>query len=176
MFLPRAALLRWAEMTLSDERIIRERLPDDAPCSTLLLYDLEGELFFGAAPELDRCFDEVARRAAEGAIPYVLLRIKRARNPDMVALERFEHFMRTMDARGVSVLLCGVRRDFLNGIDNLRFRDWLPNDRVFPEELEVYSSTLHAVRHVYDMIEDNTCAHCAGGDWASIRDAFYYRV
>ena len=50
-----AALLRWSELVVSSERVIRERLPDDPPCTAMLLYDLEGELFFGAAPELDRC-------------------------------------------------------------------------------------------------------------------------
>jgi SulP family sulfate permease len=176
LFLPRAALLRWNEMTLSEDRVIRERMPDDPPCSALLLYDLEGELFFGAAPELDRCFDEITRRAGEGGIPFVVLRMKRTRNPDMVALERFEYFLRDMDARGVCVLLCGVRPDFAKGIANLKFAEWLPADRVFPEELNIYSSTLRAVRHVYNLIDDNQCAHCKVDSEAALRDEIYYRV
>jgi SulP family sulfate permease len=176
MFIPRAALLRWTEMTVSEDRVIRERLPDDPPCSAMLLYDLEGELFFGAAPELERCFDEITRRAGEAGISFVVLRLKRTRNPDMVALERFEHFLRSMDASGVTVLLCGVRGDFAKVSANLKFGDWLPKDRVFPEGLELYSSTLRAVRHVYELMEENNCSHCGGEDSMPGREAVYYRV
>ena len=176
MFIPRAALLRWSEMTVSGDRVIRERLPDDPPCSALLLYDLEGELFFGAVPELERCFDEITRRTFKEGISCVVLRLKRTRNPDMVALERFEHFLRSMETSGVAVLLCGVRPDFSKVIDNLKFRDWLPNDRIFPEGLELYSSTLRAVRQAYQLIEENDCAHCGGGDPVAQGETVYYRV
>jgi hypothetical protein len=39
-----------------DEGVVRERLPVGSAGQAFMLYDLEGELFFGAAPELDRCF------------------------------------------------------------------------------------------------------------------------
>ena len=55
-------LLRWSELVVSNERVVRERLEDDPACTAMLLYDLEGELFFGAAPELDRCFEKAERR------------------------------------------------------------------------------------------------------------------
>jgi len=176
MFIPRAALLHWGELIVSGERVIRERLPDDPPCSALLLYDLEGELFFGAAPELDRCFEEITRNAAASEVSYVLLRLKRTRNPDMVAVERFEDFLRSMDASGITVLLCGVQPDFNKVITNLKFRDWLPADRIFPEEVGQFSSTLRAVRHVYQMMEENTCAHCGGDVAMTAHDTVYYRV
>ncbi len=77
--------------------VVRERLEDDPPCTAMLLYDLEGELFFGAAPELDRCFDELKQRTKKENIQFIVLRLKRTRNPDMVALERFEHFLHDME-------------------------------------------------------------------------------
>jgi SulP family sulfate permease len=160
LFVPRAALLRWAELVVTSERVVRERLPDDPPCTAMLLYDLEGELFFGAAPELDRCFDQLKQRTRAENIRFVVLRLKRTRNPDMVSLERFDHFLHDMEARGVTVLLCGVRPELAKAMANLRFHDWLPADRVFPEEAEKFSATLKAVRHVYELLEDNPCNHC----------------
>src|SRR6202451_2278959 len=47
LFVPRAALLGSSELTVSNDRVVRERLPSDPVCTSLLLYDLEGELFFG---------------------------------------------------------------------------------------------------------------------------------
>ena len=54
----------------------------------------------------------------------------------MVSLERFDHFLHDMETRGVTVLLCGVRPAFAKAMANLHFHDWLPGDRVFPEEAE----------------------------------------
>ena len=177
LFVPRAAVLRWSEMVVSDERVVRERLDEDPPCTVMLLYDLEGELFFGAGPELDHCFDELKRRTEDENIRFIVLRIKRTRNPDMVALERVEHFLQDMEKHGTTVLLCGVRPDFAKAMTNLRFHNWLAADRVFREEDEKFSSTLKAVRHVHKLLGRNTCPHCQkNGTAAADRTAQYYLV
>jgi SulP family sulfate permease len=152
LFVPRAARLRVLELVVTPEGLVRERLPADPPAQDLLIYDLEGELFFGAAPEADRYFDEITRRAQAEAISYVVLRVRRTRNPDVVFLERLEHFLRESEACGVTVLLAGVRPDFARGLHNLRFGDWLPADRLFHEENKDYSATLKAVRHAYALL------------------------
>src|SRR5580698_8274532 len=177
MFVPRASLLRLNELVVGSDRVIRERLPEDPPCTAMMLYDLAGELFFGAAPELDRCFNHLKRRTEDEDIRFVVLRLKRTRNPDMVSLERFDHFLHDMKARGVAVLLCGVRPAFAKAMANLRFHDWLPADRVFPEEEEKFSATLKAVRHVYELVEENSCDHCMQTAFAGTdRRRLYYLV
>ena len=177
MFVPRAALLRWSELVVTGERVVRERLPEDPRCTAMLLYDLEGELFFGAAPELDRCFEQLKQRTQDEGIRFVVLRLKRTRNPDMVSLERFDHFLHDMEARGVTVMLCGIRKEFARAMANLRFSDWLPAGRVFLEEDEKFSATLKAVRHVYELLEQNTCDHCGRGELVGAdRQALYYLV
>jgi SulP family sulfate permease len=177
MFVPRAALLRWTELVVSSDRVVRERLPEDQACTAMMLYDLEGELFFGAAPELDRCFDHLKRRAKDENIHFVLLRLKRTRNPDMVSLERFDHFLHDMETRGVTVLLCGVRPAFAKAMANLHFHDWLPGDRIFPEEAEKFSATLKAVRHVYELLDDNLCDHCLQAEFVGAgQRPLYYLV
>jgi sulfate permease, SulP family len=177
LFVPRAALLRWSELTVGNERVVRERLEDDPLCTAMLLYDLEGELFFGAGPELDRCFDELKRRTKDENVRFIVLRLKRTRNPDMVALERFEHFLHDMEKQGTTVLLCGVRPDFAKAMKNLNFDRWLPADRVFREEDEKFSATLKAVRHAHELLENNTCTHCRqNGTSAADRQAQYYLV
>jgi SulP family sulfate permease len=177
LFVPRAALLRWSELTVSNERVVRERLEDDPRCTAMLLYDLEGELFFGAAPELDRCFDELKRRTKDENIRFIVLRLKRTRNPDMVSLERFEQFLHDMKKQETVVLLCGIRPDFAKAMKNLKFDDWVPADHVFREEDEKFSATLKAVRHVHELLKNNTCPHCRQNGTASAdRQAQYYLV
>ena len=89
-----------------------------------------------------------------------MLRVKRTRNPDIVFMERLHHFLQDMDRSGVTVLLCGVRADFAQGLDNLQSFDWLPLDRVFLEDDKEYSATLKAVRYGYSIIASNISDPC----------------
>jgi sulfate permease, SulP family len=79
----------------------------------------------------------------------VVLRLKRVRHPDVVCIERIEHFLREQTARGVTVLLAGVRPDTLAVLRNIGFESWFPPEHIFPEEDEEYSATLKAVRYVH---------------------------
>jgi len=160
LFVPRAARLRGSELVLTEERVVRERIPSDPFCSAVIIYDLEGEVFFGSGPELDRCFAELKRRTGDDGISSIVLRLKRTRNPDLVFFERLDHFLHEMDRAGRTVLLCGVRPELAVPMKSLRFQDWLPTDRVFLEEEELYSSTIKAVRRAYELLKDNSCAHC----------------
>jgi SulP family sulfate permease len=166
-FVPRASRLLASELVVSKERVVRERQPDDPPCGKLVLFSLEGELFFGAAPELDQYLAELTTRAEQGA-RVIVLRLKRARHPDMVCLERLQQFLQDMEKRGVPVLLCGVREDFAQALYNVRFHHWLPADRLFLEDAQsanggegpALSSTLKAVRRAYDLLGHDLCATC----------------
>jgi SulP family sulfate permease len=176
LFVPRAARLRANELVVAREGIVRERLPSDPKCTALLIYDIEGELFFGAAPDVDRHFDKLRHNLGLG-VRVLVLRVKRTRNPDMVFMERLQHFLRDMEKLGVTVLLCGVQDDFAQGLENLRFYDWFPSDRVFLEEDKEYSATLKAVRYGYRIIENNVCDHCVQKERAKEHEeALYYLI
>lgn len=161
LFLPRAAKLRGAELIVSDEGVVRDRLPSDPACTSMIIFDFDGDLFFGAAPELDGYFADLQKRALAEGIRCIVLRVKTTNSPDMVCMERFHHFILDMDRHGVFVLLCGVRPEFARVMKNMRFAEILPESRVFLEEPELYSSTLKAVRRGYELLGDQSCEHCA---------------
>lgn len=174
MFVPRTAQLKASELTIDADRVIRDRQPGNPCCERMMLLDLEGEFFFGTAPELDRYFD--ALRDKELRI--VVLRVKRTRNPDIVCMERLQHFIIEMQDMGVPVLLCGVRPDFDQAMKNLRFDVFLPVGQVFLEEpTKVGSSTLAAVRHAYELLGNDTCQHCPRrSPPEQDRETFYYQI
>lgn len=179
LFVPRASKLKAAEMVVSPERVVRGRLPTDPLCTAIILFDLEGEFFFGAAPDLDRYLEGLKSRAVEQGARVVVLRLKRTRNPDVVCLERIEHFLHEAQTLGIAVLLAGVRPDLLAAIRRLKFQDWYPADRIFPDEGDdADSATLKAVRRAYQLIgDDNTCEHCARNKAAGGSDVgLYYLV
>jgi SulP family sulfate permease len=171
LFVPRAARLQVSELMVSPERVLRERTPADPQCTKLVLFALEGELFFGAAPELEGYLDEIRKRVEQGA-RVVVLRLKRVRNPDMVCLEILQRFLEEMNHRKVPVLFCGVRPDFARALENVNFHQWLPPDCLFLEEATTGSATLRAVRRAYELLGNDRCPTCprplepeGGKDW-----------
>ncbi len=148
LFVPRAAKLKGSELILDRNNVVRERLATDAPNDDLIIYDLEGELFFGATPELNRYLTLVERSAKEKNIGNVLLRLKRVRHPDAVSLEAFEHFLRQSEAGGVKIWLSGLQPDLLEAFDRLKFSDWFPSERLFPSKYDDNSSTIDAVKSI----------------------------
>ncbi|AGY59917.1 SulP family inorganic anion transporter [Gloeobacter kilaueensis] len=181
LFVPRAAKLKASELVVSNEGIVRDRWPSDPPCTSVILFDLEGEIFFGAAPDLDRYLDGLIAQAKAASIRYIVLRVKRVRNPDVVCVERLEHFLHSAQKQGITVLLAGVRPDLARPFSKLGFGDWFPADHLFFEAAEddSDSATLKAVRLAYELLGDeaNACGHCAAlQDKETQKAALYYRV
>jgi len=159
LYVPRAARIHMAELTLTPERVIRERVPGDPRCSRMLIYNLEGELFFGAAPAFERDLSAIEKRAgAETRV--IVLRVKRARNPDGVCLALLDDFLKRMAARKIDVLLCGVRDELLHALKATGVAARLGPKRIFHEQLAVGSSTLDAVRAAYDLLQGDVCPTC----------------
>jgi SulP family sulfate permease len=177
LFIPRAARLHSTELAVAADRVIRRKLASDVPCGVVAIHDVEGELFFGAAPELDRLLDAFEAQVAAG-VRVVVLRLRRTRNPDLVCMERLEHFLHAMARRHVPVLLSGVRPDLNRAMENLHFARWLPADRIFPSDPTAPgSSTVKAVRRAYETAAGGprtTCPHCACVD--AVKGELYYMV
>lgn len=161
LYVPQAARVHLTELTLAQDRIVRERIATDAVCNRIRVYSLEGELFFGAAPELEEHLDKIAEEARVG-VRVVVLRLKRARNADAVCLRVFDRFISRMQVENVDILLCGVRPDLMSVIDSSGLMKQLGRDRVFvfEETSGVWSSTLEAVRFAYEIVGQDVCESC----------------
>ena len=149
LFVPRAAKLKAKELVVAPERVVRERVPGDPVDPSTVIYDFEGELFFGAAPELERYLAALSERIRKDDIKFLVLRLKRVRHPDAVVIERIEKFVREETSRGATVLLAGVQPDLWTLLKNVGFDGWFPTAHVFPEEDEEFSATLKAVRYAH---------------------------
>jgi SulP family sulfate permease len=158
-YVPRAARIEMTELVLTPERVIRDRLPHDTPCRYLRLYNFEGELFFGSAPD----FEDLLRRIEEEVTPetrVLLLRIKYVRNPDAVCLHLLDEFLLRMESAGKVVALSGVRADIYAALVNVGIVQRLGPDRIYREIPEVWSSTMSAVRWAYQQFDPDRCSLC----------------
>lgn len=170
---PRAGRMLLSEFVVASDGAVHERLPDDPRCNRLLIYGLEGELFFGASAALERHFEKIEQRI-DAHTRAVVLRLKRARNPDAVGLTLLEGFVDRVRARGIRVLLCGVRNDLARKLEKTGLAARI-GDPIFREEKVRLTSTAMAIRHAYSLIDD-PCPTCPRRSREGQGQALYYVI
>jgi SulP family sulfate permease len=115
LYVPRAAQVELTECTLDGTQEPRQRKPDDPPPGQTLLFNLEGELSFGAAAELERHLSRI-EMTIRSETRAVVLCVKRARNPDAAFLGLLERFHCRLQERHIVLIVQGVRPDLAMGL------------------------------------------------------------
>lgn len=154
---PRAGNLQLTEFFVETDGTVHERLADDPRCSRIQIYGLEGEFCFAAVVNIDHHMDYIEAQVTPQTVA-VVLRLKRARNPDAVAISHLEGLIDRLQTRGVRVLLCGVRADLHSALKRCELADKLGLNHIFPEQEVRLTSTLQAIRFAYTLLTD----HCPG--------------
>ncbi|MEP7344620.1 MAG: SulP family inorganic anion transporter [Gemmatimonadaceae bacterium] len=170
---PRAGRMLLTQFVVTDEGGIYERLPDDVPCDRILIFGLEGELFFGATGELENHLATIEERVSEQT-EFVVLRMKRTRNPDAVGMTIIEASLDRLAKRGVRVLLCGVKPEFQQKLIRTGLINRL-REQIFLEQPVRQTSTLLAIRHAYDNLSD-PCLLCPRRDAAKRGQPLYFAI
>ncbi len=151
---PRAGRMTRTEFVVTEKGVVRERRDDEPADGQLLLFGLEGELFFGSSFALNEHLNWFEERALAGA-RVIVFRVKRLRNPDAVGMHEIDNFLRRMKTEGIRVILCGVRADLLDGLRSAGALDHLDPDQVFPERKASGSSTIEAIGAALAYLEAN---------------------
>jgi SulP family sulfate permease len=156
LYIPRAASVRLSQLTPTPDGQTRVRRPEDPPCPQLLLFDLEGELFFGVEAELEKHFAAI-EKVARDRVRVVLLSLVRARNPDAVFLNLLAAFLAKLRARGVALILYGVQTDMTTALSATGLQGRFGADAIFLEGAE---GTRAALSRAYALLGDDTCSAC----------------
>jgi len=146
----RAGRMLLTEFVVSADGGIHERLPDDEAARRILIFGLEGEMFFGSTAALERHFADIEERVGDNQ-RVVVLRMKRVRNPDAVGMTLLGGFLERMRARGIRVLLCGVRAPIFESMQKTGLAKQLDEHEIFLEQPVRETSTLLAVRYAYEL-------------------------
>ena len=147
---PRAGHMLLTEFVESGGDHVRERLPEDPAPDEVLVFGLEGEMFFGSAVSLDSHFDTIRSRVTDRT-RVIVLRLKRARTPDAVGLLALEQLVDDLRARGVHVLLAGVRKDLHRRLERCGLLARLAAEDVFLEQPVRLTSTQAAMRRAREL-------------------------
>ncbi|MCC6848266.1 MAG: SulP family inorganic anion transporter [Deltaproteobacteria bacterium] len=171
---PRTGNMLLTEFVVGPERTVHERQRGDAACSRMLIFGLEGEMFFGASSSLERHLDSIGDRV-DADTQAVVLRLKRARNPDAVGMALLERAVDAWRARGILVVLCGIRPGMQACLDNCGLAEKLGRENLFLEQPVRQTSTVLAIRHAYGHITD-FCPTCPKRLGAPLPRAVYYEI
>jgi hypothetical protein len=104
----------------------------------------------------------------------VVFRLTRARNPDAVGMALLERCTDRLRARGVHVILCGVRHAFFEATKRCGLAAKLGEANIFLEQPVRKTSTLLAIRHAYELVTA-PCETCPRRD-AAVRERQLYYV
>ena len=149
---PRAGKMRLTEFVDAGDHHVRERLDEDEAETDILVFGLEGELFFGSAAAVESHLEYIESRVVEST-RVIVLRMKRARNPDAVGLALLVAFIDRMRAGGVHVLLCGVRPQMQHALERSGLMGQLEADHIFLERAVRQTSTQEGMRFARQICE-----------------------
>jgi SulP family sulfate permease len=134
--------------------------PDGRPIETseVTLLNLQGELFFAAAEELQteltRMLDHEAR--------FLVLRVQEAYNLDATTAEALAHVAKEARERGGRLILCGVRPGMYGTLERAGLLSAIGEDAILRAEGEVLASTRRAIRLAHELAAASDRASRAG--------------
>ncbi|HVY46978.1 MAG TPA: SulP family inorganic anion transporter [Minicystis sp.] len=120
-----------------------ERPLAKAALGEIVAIDLQGELFFAAADELETRL----RAIFDGGTRYVVLRLAQSYNLDLTCAEAIEAVARRARDRGGRLILSGVRPGTRGTLERARVIERIGADAVFELEDELIGSTIRALEY-----------------------------
>jgi anti-anti-sigma factor len=113
----------------------------------VIFLQLEGDLFFGVADELQ---DRLTRLAHSG-VRVAILRLKRTHSVDATALHVLEKFAQEMRDREGYVILCGVKTELMDDLRGYGLVDLIGRENVFPAGGQVFESAKLALARAREL-------------------------
>ena len=136
------------------EALVERADPEAEDAEDVAIYDFEGDLFFGSAPELSAFLEQAKDDALKRGVKALVLRLRRVRNADAVALEVLDVFLKDAQRDGLAVFLAGLRSEVLAALERMGVAERLGEEFIFPEQEKTYSATLAAIRAAYSGFEE----------------------
>jgi len=164
-FVMRASRIRCIEIVRTQKGFLkgRESAGPAHPHPQIPIFSLEGELFFGAAQDLEKHLEGIEKRClgtktAKGS-KAVILRMKYAMHPDAVSAEILSHFIQRMTVKDVPVFFCGISNELFSVMEKSGLLQLLPVGRFFLRGKTPWGSTEEAWQAAIQHVE----AHGTGG-------------
>ncbi len=119
-----------------------------APAPVAII-NLEGDLYFAAAEDLDYELLQALRPETR----VVVLRLKRLRAVGSSAMAMLEHFHELLEKRGIELILCGVENDIKKVMTGSGLRRTIGEQNIFYADNRIFQSTELAIARAMSIVE-----------------------
>jgi len=174
LVVPRTGQMLLTEFVVTADGRIHERFHEDEVCGRVLIFGLEGEMYFGSGVSLEQHLDAIEDRVLPKT-QVVVLRVKRARNPDAVGMALLEGCIDRLTAKGLEVLLCGVRPGMFACMQKSGLVAKLGEPHIFLEQPVQETSTMLAIHHACEQVID-PCVSCPRRQPSVRERGLYYQI
>lgn len=148
--LRRAEGFKLRVLSMGDDGALRESAHvAEGEAKPITVLNLQGELFFAAADELQAELVSLLQRSAR----VIVLRIQEAYNLDATTAAAIAHVAQEARRRGGRLLLCGVRPGMYGTFERAGLIAAIGEDAIFRAEREILGSTRRAVRYAHELYE-----------------------
>ena len=149
LYIRQTSQLHMAEMVpLTGGKFIEKPLKLRSGEHSVTLVQVEGDLFFGVADELQDRLIELERSSVRVAI----FRLKRSHSIDSTVMNVLERFIRDMHRNDRHVILCGVQSELLHALTAYGLLDLLGKDNVFATGEGVFVSVKLAIERARKLL------------------------
>lgn len=147
--LRRAEGFKLRALALDQDGSLRE-LTESDPVPPLTVLNLQGELFFAAADDLQT---ELLAAIESTPSRIVVLRLQEAYNLDATAAHSLAHVAAEAQRKGGRLILCGVRPGMYGTFERSGVVPQIGKDALFQTEHEILASTRHAVHYAHTLYQ-----------------------
>lgn len=147
--LRRTSQLVVSEMVTRADGRFHEVRPDELTGhSAIVLLQVEGSLYFGAAEELETYLRQVAARGPS----VLILRLKRAHHLDMTIAERLAQLAVDLRKRGIALILCGLRPEVRGLLERTGLAEAIGPDNLLLTDRDIFGSVRRAMVRAEELV------------------------
>ena len=159
LYLRTASRLHLSELAITEHEEFDERPVGSLGNKTgpIVLWQLQGDLFFGLADELAAKLRDLVESDAQ----VVILRLKRTQSIDATVLFVLEHFVKAMQARHGHVVFCGVRPEARHGLRAFGIEQLVGEGNIFSAVKGVFGSAKLALARAHHILADTAASGTA---------------
>lgn len=148
-FIQRSSHLHIAEMVRSSAGpFVEQPLQEKHGQRTVLFLQMEGDLFFGVADELRQRLTRIHMSGSR----VVIFRLKRTHAIDSTVMQVMQDFALQMSESGRYVVLCGVRDDLMEDMQQYGLVDTIGQENVFPTRFGIFASAQRALDRAKQLV------------------------
>ncbi|MDQ8198873.1 SulP family inorganic anion transporter [Pelagicoccus enzymogenes] len=137
------------QLVFNEDSTIDEVPFNRAPESEVVTVNMEGDLYFAAAEDLDyellSCITPKTR--------VVILRMKRLRTVGSTAMAILEHFWQILKERDLKLVVCGIEEDLKKVMTGSGLRNRIGEQNIFYADNRLFQSTELALARARSMVE-----------------------